>query len=79
MAKVKGTVEIDISRCKGCRECVEACPTDVLAMSAKVNGMGYNYAYMNNADKCIGCASCGMVCPDSCLTVYKIKEDGNQS
>ena len=71
MAKIKGTIVVDVERCKGCSVCVEACPTGVLALHRNVNGKGYNYAFMARPDECVGCASCGMVCPDSCITVYR--------
>lgn len=74
MAKVKGAVEVNTERCKGCNLCVVACPSDVLALSKKVNTKGYNYAYMANEDACIGCTSCALVCPDGCISVYKVKE-----
>lgn len=74
MAKVKGAIEVDIERCKGCAVCVKACPSEVLAMSKTVNTKGYPYSYMANPDACIGCASCGYVCPDGCIRVYKIKK-----
>lgn len=47
-------------------------------MSDKVNGMGYHYSYMVKESDCIGCTSCGVVCPDSCITVYKITDDGDK-
>ncbi len=68
----KGTVVIDIERCKGCGVCVVACPKNVLALSKNVNGKGYNYSEAT-IDECIGCASCAMVCPDGVITVYKVK------
>ena len=71
--KIVGTIVVDTNRCKGCNLCVVACPKDVIALSAKVNPFGYNYAELVDEDGCIGCASCGIVCPDACITVYKTK------
>ncbi len=73
MAKVKGSVVIDVERCKGCEICVVSCPFDTLAMTKEVNGKGYNYAYPANPDTCTGCTNCALVCPDGAITVYKIK------
>ena len=71
MAKVKGTIEVDRERCKGCNVCVVSCPFKVLSLSQEVNSKGYNYSYMVNPEACTGCASCALVCPDSCITVYR--------
>lgn len=74
MAKIKGYVEVDIERCKGCNLCVVACPEDVLELQPReVNSKGYHYVYLKNPDNCTGCANCGYVCPDACLTVYRKK------
>lgn len=73
MAKIKGTIEVDIEKCKGCGICIVSCPTKVLQLARNVNGKGYNYAEMENPDNCTGCTSCGMVCPDSVITVYRMK------
>ena len=72
MAKVKGTIVVDIEKCKGCAVCTVNCPNDILAMSKNVNGKGYHYVEMIS-DDCIGCANCAMVCPDSVITVYRKK------
>ena len=75
MAKVKGAFTIDTARCKGCKLCVVACPTDVLGLQPlEVNDRGYHYAYVANPEPCIGCASCAMVCPDACIEVYRVVE-----
>jgi 2-oxoglutarate ferredoxin oxidoreductase subunit delta len=73
MAKVRGAIEVDIERCKGCNLCVVACPTNVLQLAKQVNGKGYNYSYMENPEACTGCTSCSLVCPDSVITVYRVK------
>ncbi|MCH5216651.1 MAG: 4Fe-4S binding protein [Muribaculaceae bacterium] len=73
MAKVKGAVEVNIERCKGCELCVVACPTGVLSLKEReVNDRGYHFAFMKNPDACIGCQSCALVCPDACIEVYRL-------
>ena len=74
MAKVKGSIIVDIENCKGCEVCVVSCPTDVIRLAREVNGKGYHFAYMENPDACIGCANCAIVCPDGVITVYKKKK-----
>jgi len=73
MAKIKGTILVNIENCKGCELCVVACPSNVIKLAADVNGKGYHFAYMENADACTGCVNCAMVCPDSVITVYRLK------
>ena len=73
MAKVKGSIVVDIEKCKGCELCVYACPTQVIAMSPDVNGKGYHYAEAVNPDACTGCTNCAVVCPDGVITVYRMK------
>ncbi len=73
MAKIKGVIEVDQERCKGCGVCVSICPVKVIELGENVNSKGYNYVVMANADDCIGCAGCAMICPDSAITVYKQK------
>jgi 2-oxoglutarate ferredoxin oxidoreductase subunit delta len=73
MAKIRGAIVIDIEKCKGCELCVVNCSTNVIGMAKKVNGKGYNFAYVENPDACIGCANCALVCPDGVITVYKKK------
>ena len=72
MAKVKGSVVVDIERCKGCEICNPACPVESLGMSKAVNKKGYRYAITVN-DKCTGCVNCGIICPDGAITVYRTK------
>jgi 2-oxoglutarate ferredoxin oxidoreductase subunit delta len=73
MAKIRGSIVVNVERCKGCEICLTACSLDVIALSKEVNGKGYNFAYPANPEECNGCANCGMVCPDGVITVYKTK------
>ncbi len=71
MAKIHGTIVVDIERCKGCEICMANCSRGVLRMEIKVNSKGYPFAYMAEPELCNGCANCAIVCPDSVISVYK--------
>ena len=68
--KVKGRVEIDIQRCKGCELCTAACKEQALSLSETINIKGYRYILANN-DLCNGCVNCALVCPDAVITVFR--------
>jgi len=68
--KVKGKVEIDIQKCKGCELCTIACKEQALSLSETINIKGYHYIIANN-DACTGCVNCALVCPDAVITVYR--------
>ncbi len=65
----RGTVTIDVERCKGCELCIPACPPGVLAMSTDVNETGYRYPVLH--DGCTGCTACQLVCPDFVFEVFR--------
>ncbi len=67
---VKGRVEIDIQKCKGCELCMHACKENVLQLGGTLNIKGYQYMVANN-DLCTGCVNCALVCPDAVITVYR--------
>ena len=73
MARLRGSIDIDKEKCKGCGICVTVCPTEVIAMSPDVNSKGYNYAEAVNMDVCTGCTNCSVVCPDAVISVYRVK------
>lgn len=72
MASIRGTVDIQIEKCKGCELCVVACPQETLGMSKDINLQGYHYAVIIQ-DNCTGCTNCALVCPDGVITVYRVK------
>ncbi len=65
----RGTVVIDIDRCKGCELCIPACPPQVLTMSTEGNRLGYLYPEL--APGCTGCTACLQVCPDFVFEIYR--------
>ncbi len=68
--KIKGKVEIDIQKCKGCELCIASCKEGALSLSETINIKGYHYIIANN-DVCNGCVNCALVCPDAVITVYR--------
>jgi 2-oxoglutarate ferredoxin oxidoreductase subunit delta len=68
--RIKGKVEIDIQKCKGCELCTAACKEHALSLSETINIKGYRYIIANN-DACNGCINCALVCPDAVITVYR--------
>ncbi len=65
----RGTVTIEIERCKGCALCIPACPPAVLRMSEAHNGIGMPYPEL--LPGCTGCGACLLVCPDFCFEVWQ--------
>lgn len=72
----KGTVTIDVNRCKGCSLCIDACPQSVLVLDDNLfNARGYHpVSYRDPDSKCTGCALCAVNCPDVCFTVYRFSK-----
>ena len=70
-AKRINYVRIEADQCKGCRLCVESCPTDCIVIGSKINILGYQHArFETNA--CTACGICFYVCPEpGAITVYK--------
>jgi 2-oxoglutarate ferredoxin oxidoreductase subunit delta len=55
---------IDRERCKGCLQCVQACPQKVLAPGQAFNSKGYAVAEAVEPRRCLGCRLCCIACPD---------------
>jgi 2-oxoglutarate ferredoxin oxidoreductase subunit delta len=69
----RGTLTIDVEKCKGCELCIAACPPSVLVMSTFVNETGYRYPLLH--DGCTGCTACQIVCPDYVFNVYRFNRE----
>jgi 2-oxoglutarate ferredoxin oxidoreductase subunit delta len=69
--ETRGTVTIDIDRCKGCELCIPACKPGVLEMSTQRNELGVPYPELSAG--CTGCSACLLVCPDFCFEVYQFE------
>lgn len=68
----RGILKVDISECKGCGLCIDACPPKVISLSEGLNHYGYRTATYAGKG-CTGCGICFMVCPEpGAITVYKL-------
>ncbi len=64
-------VRIEADQCKGCRLCVETCPSHCIVIGSKINKIGYQYARFQTY-ACTACGLCFYVCPEpGAITVYK--------
>lgn len=64
----KAKAHADISLCKGCHLCIEACPTEAIKPSNTVNKQGYEVITIDE-EACIGCGQCYTICPDYVFTI----------
>jgi 2-oxoglutarate ferredoxin oxidoreductase subunit delta len=63
-------VTIDIEKCKGCGDCVDACPGQQLAL---VEENGKKYAVFNGSpDDCLGCLACQEGCAEGAVVVTEL-------
>jgi 2-oxoglutarate ferredoxin oxidoreductase subunit delta len=73
---VRGNVQIDTERCKGCALCIEFCPKDSISLSGELNLKGYFVAAFNAESEdgaaCNGCGTCALMCPDVAIEVEKL-------
>ncbi len=65
-----GKLELDSSRCTGCRLCASSCPTEALFFSSEED----RYHLLFSQKLCIGCAQCLESCPENCLHLTKVLE-----
>jgi len=66
--KRKARIEIREAWCKGCRICVEFCPTQVFEMQGLK-------AVVRDASACTLCHQCELLCPDFAVEVHEVPDD----
>jgi len=60
-------INIDLEKCEGCGDCVEICPSELLAV---VEEGGKKFAKVTGSeDDCIGCMACEDACEDGAMSV----------
>ena len=59
--------ELDESKCIGCYECVDACPSDVLDSKD-------GHPYQAQPENCDMCCVCEVVCPEEAITIHEDDE-----
>lgn len=55
-------IEIDEQGCRGCRMCLDVCPTEVFVFDDAAAT-----ARVARAEDCIACLSCGYLCPSGAI------------
>ena len=55
-------MEIRDKACRGCRFCVDICPTDAISFDDTTQK-----ALVETVEDCIGCLSCGFICPSGAI------------
>lgn len=58
-------------KCKSCELCVSVCPKKIIAISDKVNRLGFRPAVVTDQDKCTSCTLCARMCPHVVIEVYR--------
>lgn len=66
---MKGNIEIDRERCKGCALCIDFCPKDCIRLSDELNLKGYFVAVFDDGEGCTACGNCALMCPDAAIEV----------
>lgn len=64
------TLVVNETWCKGCRICVDLCPTHVLEMVEAPDRWEGAIVRVAQMDACNGCGICEAECPDFAISVY---------
>lgn len=56
--------------CKGCRICVDLCPTKTLVMVESPDRWEGSIVKVENIEVCNGCGICEVECPDFAISIF---------
>lgn len=63
-------VTIEIDKCKGCEDCINTCPNQMIAL---VEEGGKKYAvFKGDPADCIGCLACESGCEEGAIKVTEL-------
>lgn len=65
----ENTIFVVSQYCKGCAQCVEACPTGTLQLYDKTESKWGVAVGAEQTEYCTGCKTCEMKCPDFAIFV----------
>lgn len=65
-------VIVDVEKCNGCEECLEACTVQVLEMQD-------GKSVPANPEKCLGCKNCVEICKDKAITVEELQPEMSET
>ncbi|PKL75555.1 MAG: hypothetical protein CVV27_14765 [Candidatus Melainabacteria bacterium HGW-Melainabacteria-1] len=66
---LKGLVELDRERCRGCLLCLDICPNELFVRDERPNASGALPALMRTPEYCLNCMRCVSICPDQAFDV----------
>ncbi len=69
--QVTHSVEVDLTACKACGYCKDACGLGIFQQSKSFNDRGYQPMEAVGSDRCVGCLRCFYACPDFAISVQK--------
>lgn len=66
-------IVLQLQRCKGCYNCIRACPKEAISKAGVSNKKGYEVIQVDQ-EACIACGTCYTVCPDYVFEVNQPKK-----
>ena len=66
---MKGSIQIDRERCKGCALCIDFCPKSCIRLSEELNVKGYFIVVFDDGEECTACRNCALMCPEVAIEV----------
>jgi ferredoxin len=61
--------EVDLSRCKGCGKCAEACPVEAVHIAEETGANGKRRWAVRDEGLCLGCGVCYSVCKQDAISM----------